>query len=73
MATFLYTTSDGDVLDDICFRYYGEGYNVSPIPFVLNANPGLADLGDIYPAGVLIMLPDLPATTGITSVNQPWT
>lgn len=51
-------TTDGDMLDDICQRHYGcAGLNQS-LAAVLEANPGLADIGPIYPAGVEIVLPD---------------
>ncbi|EFB5187741.1 tail protein X [Escherichia albertii] len=51
-------TTDGDMLDDICCRHYGiTGLNQS-LATVLEANPGLADLGPVYPAGVEIVLPD---------------
>lgn len=53
MAT-IYTTRDGDVLDDICWRYYGNADNLIA---VLNANPGLSELGNYYDAGVEIILP----------------
>ncbi|HYN76918.1 MAG TPA: tail protein X [Lamprocystis sp. (in: g-proteobacteria)] len=56
-----YRTRDDDVLDDLCWRHYGT--QSGPVEVVLDANPGLADLGPIYPAGVLIILPDLPAQT----------
>lgn len=68
----VYTTKDGDVLDDICWRNYGAGYNVSTLPLVYNANPGLADIGPIYQAGIQILLPALPPGTGTTSVISPW-
>jgi phage tail protein X len=52
-----YRTKDGDVLDAVVFKQYGatDAYTEA----VLNANPGLADLGPVYPAGVLITLPDI--------------
>lgn len=55
MAT--YRTRDGDMLDVICLSYYGQtdGYLES----VLTANPGLADMGPVYPSGLLIELPNL--------------
>lgn len=53
-----YRTIDGDMLDDLCWRHYGrQSGAVEP---VLEANPGLADQGPIYPSGLLITLPDLP-------------
>jgi phage tail protein X len=56
MAT-LYRTRDGDVLDLICWQHYG--LQAGAVEVVLDANPGLADLGPIYATGTLITLPDL--------------
>ena len=56
MAT--YRTSDGDVLDDVCRRFYGR--EAGAVEAVLEANPGLAELGPVLPAGTVIELPDLP-------------
>lgn len=52
MAT--YTTFAGDVLDRICFDYYGSEDKVHD---VLTANPGLAELEQPFAAGVQIILP----------------
>ena len=52
-----YRTREGDMLDWICLRHYGESSRF--VEAVLAANPGLADLGPVYPAGVLIELPEL--------------
>lgn len=56
MADATYRTRQGDVLDAICLAYYGrtDGRIVEQ---VLDANPGLAALGPVYAAGVLITLP----------------
>ncbi len=54
-------TSDGDLLDTLCQHYYGHLKGV--VEAVLAANQGLADVAQPYPAGVLIVLPDLPGTT----------
>lgn len=51
-----YQTRDGDVLDEICWRYYGRA---DVVPQVLEANPGLADLGTVYDAGRRITLPSI--------------
>lgn len=53
----LYRTIEGDMLDAICKAELGTEAHV---PAVLDANPGLAALGPVYPAGIQIMLPDLP-------------
>ncbi|AUY89006.1 tail protein X [Klebsiella aerogenes] len=55
----IYQTCDGDVLDAICARHYGTGNLSFTVTQVLEANRGLADLDAIYPAGIMITLPDL--------------
>ena len=52
------TTVQGDVLDAICKRHLGSEAQAAA---VLAVNPGLADLGPVYDAGVAIVLPDAPA------------
>lgn len=52
-------TSDGDMLDVICNNFYGH-LNGS-VEAVLDANQGLADESQPFRAGVVIVLPDLPA------------
>ena len=54
----VYRTRDGDMLDTICLAYYGQAGRY--VEVVLSANPGLAAVGPVFPAGVLINLPDLP-------------
>lgn len=51
----IYRTKDGDVLDLICHKYYGDA--PCSVEAVYEANRGLADLGPVLPAGVLIELP----------------
>ncbi len=55
MAT-VYSTKDGDVLDAICRKHYG---TEAVFLQVLNANPGLSNLGAKFSAGVEITLPDI--------------
>ena len=50
---------DGDMLDAICAEYYGKE---SVVPLVLKANAHLAGMPAVLPAGILIVLPDLPET-----------
>lgn len=52
-----YRTSDGDILDDICTRYYGD--LAWTLEAVFAANPGLAARGPRLPAGLLITLPEI--------------
>lgn len=58
-----YRTREGDMLDAICKAELGAEVHVAA---VLHANPGLADQGPVYPAGLLIRLPviKLPAQRG---------
>jgi len=59
-----YRTSQGDMLDAICKAELGSEVHV---PTVLDANPGLAALGPVYEAGVIILLPEVsePVSTGL--------
>ncbi|MDP4573247.1 tail protein X [Pseudomonas sp. LPH60] len=57
-------TSDGDLLDTLCYQYYGH-LNGS-FEAVLDANQGLADEPQPFRAGVLIVLPDLQSQTETT-------
>jgi phage tail protein X len=62
-----YRTKDGDMLDWICAKHYGR--TSGAVEAVLEANPGLADLGPVYEAGTLIQLPILPATESAATVK----
>ena len=53
-----YRTLEGDTLDKICLNFYGRSHRY--VEAVLVANPGLATLGPIFSAGIIIELPDLP-------------
>lgn len=50
----VYRTIDGDMPDAICKTYLG---SEAHLPALLDANPHLADLGPVWPAGVLVTLP----------------
>ncbi len=62
-----YFTKDGDVLDAICWKYYGSTTGV--VEKVLEANRHLAELGSIFAAGVKIILPDLTQEEETESVK----
>lgn len=47
-----------DTLDEIAWRRYGRP---DAVPALLAANPGLADAPPVLPAGLAVVLPDLPA------------
>lgn len=53
----IYTTKDGDVLDAICWKYYGS--TVGTVEKVLEVNRHLAELGSVFVAGVKIVMPNL--------------
>lgn len=54
----LYTSKQGDMVDEICQAYYGR--TSGAVEAVYEANNGLADLGPVLEAGVSIVLPDVP-------------
>ena len=66
----IYITKDGDMLDKICWEYYGKssGY----MEQVLAVNPGLAELGPVYNAGVSIELPEISTTTNTAARVRLW-
>ncbi|MNI96430.1 Phage Tail Protein X [compost metagenome] len=49
--------NQGDTVDAICWRHYGRTAGVTEA--VLDANPGLADLGATLPHGTLVQLPEV--------------
>lgn len=61
-----YRTKDGDTLDAICWAHYGQ--QAGAVEDVLEANPGLAQVGTIFPAGVLI---ELPTRNALSQTIQP--
>lgn len=67
----IYQTREGDMLDAICAVHYGWSDLGEAVVQVLDANPGLADLGAVYDAGVMITLPDLD-TPVAASPLQLW-
>ncbi|CCO22234.1 tail protein X [Maridesulfovibrio hydrothermalis] len=55
-----YLTADKDMLDALCFKFYGREDAVTA---VLEANPGLGRKGPVLEAGITIIFPDLPEAT----------
>ena len=51
-----YRTIEGDMIDDICHRHYGDEGMVEQ---VYEANPRLAALGPVLPKGITIVLPEI--------------
>lgn len=64
-----YTTKDGDTVDEIAWRFYG---NTTATAQILEANKGLADYGPLLPAGVVVTMPTI-ATTSATEGVHLWT
>lgn len=57
-------TSEGDVLDTLCYQFYG--HLNGTLEAVLAHNQGLADEMQPLRAGLLIEFPDLPPVTDET-------
>lgn len=64
-----YVTTAGDMVDLIAFKRFGASSGATEAIYV--ANPGLADLGPVLPAGVTILIP-VPLEPATTSVPQLW-
>jgi phage tail protein X len=58
MATITVKTLGGEMLDQVAHRHY-KG-RPGALDVVIAANPGLSKIGPVLPAGVDIVLPDLP-------------
>ncbi|GJL37053.1 tail protein X [Enterobacter hormaechei] len=59
-----------DTVDAICWRYYGKTQGMTEI--VLNANPGLADMGPVLPHGLEIELPEQASSSTVTQTIKLW-
>ncbi|WP_111745628.1 tail protein X [Salinisphaera orenii] len=67
----IYRTQAGDMVDEICWLYYGRTRGT--VERVLAANPGLADRPLILPAGVEITLPVVEAQEARPDpADRPW-
>jgi len=64
-----YRTKRGDMLDAICFKFYGRS---DGIVAVLNANPRLAEHGSVLPVGLVIVLPVLATPAAPTKAVRLW-
>lgn len=53
-----YRTSEGDTADYIAWKYFGT-QSGRVVEQLLEANKGLADIGPLLPAGLLVVLPDI--------------
>ncbi|CAM4057500.1 Baseplate protein X [Pseudomonas reidholzensis] len=62
-------TSEGDLLDTLCYHYYG--HLNGTLEAVLAANQGLAEQPQPFPGGVLIALPQL-SVAPVSATLQLW-
>jgi phage tail protein X len=63
----IYTTRQGEMLDHICHKFYGD--ESGTVEKVLEVNPGLADLGPILPPRTKITLPAIERDTSADLVT----
>ncbi|MEK7454080.1 MAG: tail protein X [Pseudomonadota bacterium] len=66
------TARQGDTLDLLLWRDAGLGPD--HLTRVLDANPGLADLGTTLPLGTLVTVPatSTSTATGVRTITQLW-
>lgn len=55
------TTLDGETLDFVIFRVFGR-VNEGLLEQTYQLNPDLAEYGTVLPVGVVVKLPEVPAT-----------
>jgi len=65
-----YRTKEGDMLDHLCWKHYGQ--QAGAVERVLEENRGLAGYGPVLPAGILIMLPSLPEPVREITTIRLW-
>ena len=65
-----YRTCDGDRLDILCQRHYQR--QSGAVEAVLRANPHLADQGTVLPAGLWLVLPELPTSKSQDATIRLW-
>lgn len=61
-----YLTKEGDTADLIAWKIYGR-QDGRVVEELIDANPGLADLGPELPAGMTVLVPDVDETTAAAS------
>ncbi|PTQ90290.1 tail protein X [Agitococcus lubricus] len=59
----------GDRVDIVCWRFYG---NTNHVEQILDANPQLAFLPVILPIGTVITMPDIPQKNTVIDTVQLW-
>lgn len=63
----VYTTKDGDVLDDICYRFYG--HLEGTVEKVLKNNDFLGFEAPVLAAGLKIQLPEINDRKSVEAVR----
>lgn len=61
-------SQQGDTVDVLCWQVYGRTRGT--VEAVLEANPGLADLGVVLPLGTVIAMPELYTIENTTPLLQ---
>jgi phage tail protein X len=62
-----YRTKTGDMIDALCFHFYGR--QAQAVEQVYEANRGLADAGPVLPSGMIIELPEIPAAAAAKTIK----
>lgn len=68
MATNAYMTSQGDMWDAIAYRLWG---NEALFHHLLAANPRHRDIV-VFPAGIVLAVPDITPELTVKAVDPPW-
>lgn len=63
-----YRTKQGDTADYIAWKHYGTTER-RVVENLLAANHGLADMGPVLPAGVLVSLPEMDKTETVKGIR----
>lgn len=63
-----YRSKESETLDEIVWRHYGNRV-AGALEAVLEANPGLADLGATLPLGTIVCLPVIEQAAIVESVR----
>jgi len=62
-----YQTREGDTADYICWRVYGK--QSGAVEQFLLANPNLSEYGEVYPAGLVVNLPEIATEPEAATVS----
>ena len=65
----IYLAKDGEMVDEICWRYYAAAQMPVAVERVYAANRGLSALGPRLKAGTAIILPDLPLPEAVPLIR----